>query len=257
MTDIVTKSVASAVGTPLSCAMFAGSTYDPGMMTFDGSTGYYQKTGVTFSGNKAFAVVRFNRADFTGDVSEKLIEVKGGTYVRLQLVLVSSDHSTFANRRGKAQVDVQNSAGTLICKLISSSTFLDANDHVACIGFDGDTGAYAFYIDGVNEDDSANPDRVTPTTGALDSTAGTVTVGGDAAGGWLYGGKAGYVGYRDAYLTNPTDFYNPFTGLQELDETTWTEWGAQPLFWNKFGQMTDNKGSAGNMTANGTITGPS
>lgn len=38
-----------------------------------------------------------------------------------------------------------------------------------------------------------------------------------------------------------------------LDESSWTEWGAQPLFWNEHGQMDNNLGSAGNMTRNGTI----
>lgn len=36
-------------------------------------------------------------------------------------------------------------------------------------------------------------------------------------------------------------------------ETTWTEWGAQPLFWNEHGDMENNLGSAGAMTKNGTI----
>ena len=40
---------------------------------------------------------------------------------------------------------------------------------------------------------------------------------------------------------------------KKLDESGWTEWGTQPLFWNEHGEMTNNKGSAGNMTKNGTI----
>ena len=61
----------------------------------------------------------------------------------------------------------------------------------------------------------------------------------------------------DTYRTNPTAFYNPTTGLQELDETTWTEWGAQPLVWQDEANLSvENLGTAGLFTKNGTITGP-
>ena len=65
----------------------------------------------------------------------------------------------------------------------------------------------------------------------------------------------GHFGYRDAYLTNPLDFMSG-SSPKVIDEVTWTEWGAQPSFWNQYCQMTDNKGSIANMTQLGTVTGP-
>ena len=52
---------------------------------------------------------------------------------------------------------------------------------------------------------------------------------------------------------DPEDFYTVESDVKQLDETTWAEWGTQPLFWNAHGFMEDNKGSAGDMTKNGTI----
>jgi len=229
--------------------------YEPGMMTFDGSTGYYSKTtGVTTAGNKETAVIKFNRSDFTGAVVEQLFVVFGAVHVRMSVMLLSSTIA-LPNRQAKMQVQVTNSAGTDICKIISTSTLLDGGDHVAMISFDGDTGDASLVIDGVDEDDTSNPDRIAPTTGALDSGASSTIYVGANAGASHLGGDVGYFGYRDAYLTNHGDFMSGSTP-KELDETTWTEWGSQPLFWNQYGTMSDNKGSAGNMTANGTITGP-
>jgi hypothetical protein len=55
-------------------------------------------------------------------------------------------------------------------------------------------------------------------------------------------------------LTNWSDFMDGQGNPKQLDEISWTEWGAQPLFWNANGDMEANAGSAGNMSKNGTIT---
>ncbi|GAG48816.1 unnamed protein product, partial [marine sediment metagenome] len=80
-----------------------GAAYDPGMMTFDSaSPGYYDKTSITTSGNKLTAVIRINRAAFTGDRSETIMRVQApvGATPRVGMILYSSDNST-ANRQSK------------------------------------------------------------------------------------------------------------------------------------------------------------
>ena len=86
--------------------------------------------------------------------------------------------------------------------------------------------------------------------------AGSINIGSAGNETLFVTGDIGYVGYIDSYLTNPTDWYHPTNGLQEIDESGWTEFGSQPLAWNQYGTMTDNKGSSGNFTKVGTITGP-
>jgi hypothetical protein len=231
--------------------------YDPGMMTFDGSTGYYSKT-ITTAGNVVTGIVRFNSASFTGGGLGRILNVTGaGAVNRLAVYAMSSDYAD-ANLQDKVVVVTANSGGTNICVLVSIDDVIDGLDHTVFYSFNGDTGAATFYIDGVDADDTGNASRVAPTTGTLAAGASSVASVGANFNGTanFFGGDAGYCGYDDVYLTNPTDFHHPTNGLQELDETTWTEWGSQPMFWNQYGTMTDNKGSAGNMTANGTITGP-
>ena len=229
--------------------------YLPGMMTFDGSTGYYNDT-YSPSGNKVTVVCKFNRAKYTSALSfEAVIAFMGdGSNSRCSLTTIDSDHPT-VSLRDKVYFNSTNTSGTVVCQLISSVDVMDGNDHVLFYAFDGDTGAAVLYVDGVDADDTGHAERVAPTTATLGTTAGSAaTIGAFPGGLYNYGGSLGYIGYRDAYLTNPTDFYHPTNGLQELDESGWTEWGSQPLFWNQHGLMSDNKGSVGNMTANGTIT---
>ena len=123
------------------------------------------------------------------------------------------------------------------------------------VSYDGDAGTAKLYVDEVDDENAGATGRVAPITGTLATGAATIHVGINHGETQFYLGKIGYIGLRDAYLTNPTDFG---TGAvpEELDEVTWTEWGAQPLYWQDEGTMTANLGSAGNMTANGTITGP-
>lgn len=225
-------------------------------MTFDGSTGYYSDT-YTSSGNKVTLVARFNRASFTGGGAESIGRANGDATSNLQrahLRINSSDHAT-AGRRNKIQITVNNSSGPQICNLFSSSDLADSDDHVLFFEFDGDAGTAVFRVDGVDEDDTGNAERVAPTAGTLASGATSEFFVGASEGTLFYGGEIGYVGMRDIGGLDFNDFMTGSTPKQ-LDESSWTEWGAQPLYWNHEGLMTDNKGSAGDMTANGTITGP-
>jgi len=232
--------------------------YDPGMMTYDGSTGYYNKSLTVSASNLCTTVIRFNRASFTGGaVVEYLIQfTNSGFLSRIRCEVFPSDYSD-VNLRNRCRVIVFNTSSTIIALQVSNVDVCTGSDVVLFYSFDGDNGTSVFYVNGVDADDATYPTKVAPTTGTLPSGASSEIAVGAAVGGTLhFEGDIGYCGVISTYLTNPTDFYHPTNGLQELDEATWTEWGSQPLFWNQYGTMTDNKGSAGNMTANGTITGP-
>jgi len=227
--------------------------YDPGMMAFDGASGYYDKT-YTSAGNLLTAVVRFTAPSVSGGSAHWVMASTGpSSNARLSLQIPDNDFATAASR-GKLEVVVKNSAGANVCKLGSSTTVTDGAEYVVFFAYDGDNGTSLFYINGADEDDVGYTGRVL-TTGTLYTGASSTLYVGALPSVYL-AATVGYCGMRDAYLTNPTDFYHPTNGLQELDESGWTEWGAQPLFWNQYGTMSDNKGSGGNMTANGTITGP-
>ena len=229
-------------------------TYNPDIMQYDGTTGYYNKA-YTSSGNKVTAVVRFKGASFTGGSSKFILRIDGPTNnQRISLFAIASDHSD-PDKADRIALQVRNSAGTIICYLWGADgAYLDDTLHTAFLSFDGDAGTATFIIDEVDADDTGNADRVAPTTGTLDAGANSSAVVGAIEGGGNYwDGQIGYFGYKDEYLTNWSDF---MSGNQpkQLDEVTWTEWSGQPLYWNAIGTMTTNLGTAGNMTQNGTIT---
>ena len=232
------------------------AVYNPGMMTFGG--GYYSAApGPTYSGNKITAVARFNIASFSGGLTKYIGGIagdSGGGQRRIWILVFPNDHGT-ADFRSKVRVLSQDTSGTVVFSMMSIDAVADGSDKFLFVGYDGDAGAATFEIDGVDADDSGSALR-TLTTGTLATTASNVSVGAiDSGGGNLWSGDIGYFGYHDTYGLTPSDFYD--SGVKELDESGWTEWGSQPIYWNQFGTMDDNKGSAGNMTEVGTITGPS
>jgi len=232
--------------------------YDPGMMTFDGSTGYYSHATLTTTGNLATGIIRINRASFSGVSAEYVYRVNGigSSNMRIGAILIAND-SAATTAQSKIVMQTENSSGAIVSKLVSTNVVCDGSDHTIFYAYDGDNGTAILYVDGVDADDTGSAHRIAPTTGTL-STGTTVEtfVGASAAATSLYGGSAGYFGYRNAYLTNPTDWYHPTNGLQEIDESGWTEWGSQPEFWEAQGEMDAQEGSEGNMSVTGTITGP-
>jgi hypothetical protein len=225
------------------------------MMTFDGSTGYYNKS-YTSSGNKITCMFRFNVDSWVGGNTPYTLFLASApsTAQRLLANVYSSDFSV-ADRRLRLLLQVSDSTNsTQVCRFVSAEVVADGEDKYAFFSYDADNGTAVFEINGGNAIDVGHSIYIAPQVATLGAGASNLFVGAGNSGADKTNGQMGYVGMADAYLTNASDFYG--SGLQELDETTWAEWGSQPLFWNQYGTMSDNKGSAGNMTANGTITGP-
>ena len=233
-----------------------GNGYFPGMMKFDGSTGYYSHSAFSTSGNGVTIIAKFNRAVFSGGTLEALCRIDGpSNKIRGRIELVSSDHATPA-LRNTVLVQTQNSAATSICLLLSPVGYLDEEDHTVFYTFNGDTGIATFQIDGIDADDTGNTSRVAPTVGVLEGGASSkFSVGANITGGNKHSGRIGFCGASNAFGLNWSNFMHPDGTPKPLDETTWSQWGGvQPLFWHEAGKMDENKGSAGAMTKNGTIT---
>ena len=227
--------------------------YSPAMMEFDGSTGWYSDatpTGMT--GNKQTVVARFKIASFTGGGLQRLVRLEDTiNNSRLSLLLYASDHTT-TERRSKIEFYVSDSAGAGKCHLLTIDVVADDTMHTVFASYDGDNGNATFYIDGVDADDTGFTSRVAPATGTLGSPD-DLGIGANNSGANKVTGDIGFVGMDNTYLTNWSDFMETDGRPKQLDESGWTEWGAQPLFWNEAGDMINNLGSAGNMTKNGTI----
>lgn len=228
--------------------------YDPGRMTYNGTDGYFIKTSLGVRTNSETHVARFNLASQTGGIGQYITRSRGPTHNRMGLIVNDSDHATPA-LRNKLSLLVWDDAGVIIARLLASADMTGA-DHTVFASYDGATGDIIFVVDGVAEDDTGNSSRVPPVAGTMQTTTGgSLSVGATDTPTHFIDGEIGYVGMDDGYRTNASDFMDDSTPI-ELDESGWTEWGAQPLFWEKNGVLDANKGSAGNMTKNGTITGP-
>jgi hypothetical protein len=231
--------------------------YNPDMQQGDGSDYYYVASASQGTGNKFTAVVRFRIDDFSGGGAQYLCSFNNSSNLTCALIIYANDHATPDYRRKLVGL----SSG--FCRVISDVVVADGQEHIALFSYDGTAGTVEFFVDEVDADDTGNPQRVL-TTGTLLTSNGAHTVGSawsGATGINIISGDIGFVGYlRDVYITDPSLFMDGAYPV-EIDEIGWTEWGSQPLYWNATGDMTDNKGSAANLTENGTFvqitpTGP-
>ena len=228
--------------------------YNPDMMQYDGVTGYYD-ISTTTSGNLMTIVGRFSRASFTGGSAEYIFRCRSDTqnHDRLAVFAFASDFADL-DKANTINFLVRDNTSADLCRLITPVGYLDGNRHTFMFSFDGDNGTAQLIIDGVDADDVGNADRTAPIVGTPSTGTSEIEVGAaNTTPSNVFGGQIGYLGYKDAYLTNWSDFMDG-SEPKQLDEVTWTQWGGQPAFWNQDGEMTANLGSAGNMTQNGTIT---
>lgn len=236
---------------------YTGTAYTPAMMQFNGSSGYYSNTSYTSSGNKVSAIIRFKIPDFAGGSAQYLFRCDGPSgNIRLGVFVIANDHAT-ANFRRKVQMLVQNSAGTVVARLISASVAIDDVVHLLQCAYDGDIGAGVLYIDGANEDDTGNGSRTAPTTGSLGSgPASRLLVGAGTSGpSLLLNGQLGFLGHHEAYLTNHGDFMrDDGSPIAQPETGTWGGFGSQPKIWHEAAKLDENTGGIGALTKNGTIT---
>lgn len=231
------------------------SDYRPAMMQFDGVSSYYSATGFTTSGNILTVVFRFVANPSLGAGVHDFFMMQGPTnLIRVLGQIAGSSHAA-TDRQDRVAVQVRNSSDVAIGWLFAErDQFLDGLPHTVFFTFNATAGTAQWVVDGVQIDDLTNSERVAPTTGTLAAGAASeLGVGATDAGLFPIKAQIGYFGYRDAGGLDWTDFMFPDGSPKPLDESGWSEWGAQPLFWNPHGELTNNLGSAGNMTETGTV----
>lgn len=227
--------------------------YTPAMMQFNTDSDYYSKATVAVSGNKFTVVARFSLGALSG-ADYRTVLMCRSTYDRF--VMYQTGDAWVADARVNClSVEIKNSTGTLLAKLPTpAGSYIADGAHIMMLSFDGDAGTASWIIDGASAIDTGNAWYSAPTTGTVEGGTPTFVVANNlGASRGIDGGQIGFYGYRDAYLTNWNDFMDNNGNPKEIDTSTWTEWGAQPLLWNHHGNMENNLGSAGNMTRNGTI----
>jgi len=231
-----------------------GNAYTPALMKYNGTTGSYLKSH-TNSGNLVTVICRIAAATLAGTSSRYIIRINGvSSFVRASLLILDSTH-TDTTARNKLRFRCVSSANVALVDIITTSDITDGLPHTVFAAFNSTTGAATFVVDGIAVDDTGWANRVAPTTGTLEAGTGDCVVGAASATPTNpYDGQIGFFGYRDAYLTNWSDFMrSDGSPIAQAESGAWGGWGAQPLFWNEHGQMDNNLGSAGNMTRNGTI----
>jgi len=200
------------------------------MMEFDGTSAYYKKA-YTSANSTITVVARIKVASFTGGGSKVGIHALGPAQPRITMRIISSDHGTTLDRNRVVFI-VQNSVGTVVARIYSETQLADSGiEHTVHFQYDGGAGTATLTVDGNVEDQT----------------------GGNTVGAELLTSEIGYVGMRDVANTNALDFMDAKGNPKILDESSWTEWGAQPLFWNEHGNMQNNFGTGGDMTENGLI----
>ena len=232
--------------------------YNPGMMTFDGATGFYKSASQTISGNIMTIVGRFTAPSQT--VAQDIIRIRdtAGAAPNRFLASVNPNNHATPDRRDCLEILIQDSSAVSICRLQSLTDVNDGLEHTFFFSYNFATAAFVYKVDGVNADDVGSAGRIAPTTGIPPTGTGfNVSIGSSngATPGNFHNGKIGYIGYHEVTATW-SDFFETDGSPKELDEVTWTEWGAQPLYWEDQGEMDAQLGSTGNMAVNGTITGP-
>jgi hypothetical protein len=212
--------------------------YNPDMMQYDGSTGYYNITADFDLSSGFTAVGRFiwrgGKITAAGGFNRIVTQSVGTTYVKAQVAIVN-DETGDATTAGKLAVFSQDSAGATILTMFSSTTVSDGQEYTYFCSYDPVAGTAIMRINGVDEINTGATGH-TITTGTIETGSGDNAVGARIIADRFFDGDIGYLGVRGAYLTNWSDFMDG-SQPKQLDETTWTEWGGQPLIWKDTGAM--------------------
>jgi len=252
MSIIGTGNIVGAVGH--TAALTAADFYTPAMMEFDGSTGYYSQTADfnTVNGWTVTGRIRWDGGTIlsAGGFNRNIMLVQGTAYTKLGLSIVNDEVGD--ERSGTLSISSQSTTGSALATCYSNQIVSDGNVHTFFISYDPATAALVFKIDGA---DALNTGATghTLTTGTITTGSNANYIGALTGSSRFFDGNMGFLGLRGAVLTNWSDFMQADGSPKALDESTWTEWGAQPVLWNEHCDMVNNLGSAGAMTKNGTI----
>ena len=233
---------------------YAGGDYTPLSMTYDGTSGRYETTTGTSTGNANTFVGRIKTSSFTGGLKDVFNSQPTN---RFTVEVINSDHAQ-VDARNKLYCVAFNSSSAQILQIISDVVVADGAYHDIFVSYDATAGTAIMYVDGVDALDTGHTWHIL-NTGTMPTSSGasieTFGCAGTATRTKFWPGEMGHCGFAYRYLTNPTDFATA-SGPKQIDESGWTEWGSQPEYWADDGQLDSNAGSSANLTKIATITGP-
>lgn len=232
----------------------AAPAYDPLMMTYDGVGGHYSDAAITVANNTFTVIGRFTAADKTD--AQEIVRVRNASgRIRLAMTVQPNNHGT-PDRRDILEILLHSDSGSTLCRLQSLVAVNTGAEFTFFFSYNSANAAFTFKVNGIDAVDVGNDGYVEPTTGTMPTGSFVINIGNNVTGTSWLNGKLGFFGMRDAYLSNWGDFFETDGSPKELDESGWTEWGAQPSYWEAQGEMDAHEGSLAQMTENATITGP-
>ena len=195
--------------------------YRPAMMKYDGSSNYRIAAAGALSGNVFSIIARVKAAAAVAANAYIFVDAAGGGSARLGLIAQTGGVP--------ALLAYQSDATQLISQGFASVDLDDLEEHVLLVAFNATTGAYVLY------DKHTAMGSGTATTGTLGTSSAAMTVG-----SWHDGVQAkapanfqiGAVGYIRSYIdwsveANRLKFMTADGRLKAIDESGWTEFGAQ------------------------------
>lgn len=227
--------------------MGGGQIYHPPGTSFDGIADAYTAS-ITTTGNVVRWVLRFRKDGFTGDTSDYAFIVTGANgRQRCGALFWSTDNTGTPESAGNIQLFAQNTAGTAICRLMIKPGLYDGQWHTIIFSFDATAGTVFCRVDGKDLNDYSHVNYLAPTTGTLESGAGTVFVARNTAGTAFLEAELSWFGVDDGAITSIDGYVSESGEPLPIDFSTW-------LCGHFAAYMEENEGTIGAFSAAGTPT---
>lgn len=229
--------------------------YSPLKMTFNGSSYYTDPNYNAHSYRGGTYTCCFNVASFTG-VDERVLIWNQTAIGNNRVVLtIGASNAGQTLDRNRVIATVYNQSNAIIARIVSETEVTGA-EHAIHFTHDTNYGWARLTVDGKRESQAGGSSVAPIQTNEFSTGTFKASVGADINGANGIVGQIGWVGIDDHVTNGEYFFVNDQP--KEINEATWIEFvNAQPSYWNKDGTMTDNQGLIVDMTAVGTITGPS
>lgn len=233
-----------------------GNGYFPGMMKFDGSTGYYSLTA-DFNLSAGFTFVsRFKWAGGTiaaaGGFSRVLAIAASATATKMDIAITNDE--TADSRAGRLTMFSQNAAFATLLTARSTEIVSGGAFHSILAAYNPSAGTAVIKIGNNTDQINAAALGHTITTGTMATGSGPNIIGARAVPDRFFNGDMNFCGLVGGYITDWSLFFHPDGSPKDIESTVSTVFGGPPILWHESAKLDENKGSGGNLTKNGGIT---
>ena len=218
------------------------TAYRPGLRYYNGSTDRAQKT-YSSGGTSHMLILQF-RVFAVAGVNQRLVRfVSPLGYSNLSVEVYASDDGTHPN---KVFLYAVNSSNAAILSAQSKNSVVDGLVHTLFVSYNASNGNHTIVLDG--DTDAFN--FTTESSGTQNTGASSeACVGANHTAGQYTHGDLGFIGYKQAYRTNWTDFMYADGTPKEIDTSGWSQFdNTQPNLWSTNGDVENNLGSLGAFT---------